>query len=98
MIKTGCYEYELPSDDAGYVYVFKENGRKLFAEQHKHELEQEDYDFLLTEISSGRAFRFQIYGGKYSLRTASIDFYIEKGYKIIEFDNYEKLKEKQRTE
>lgn len=90
--------YELSSNDAGYVYVFKRYGRRFFAEQHRYELNPSDYDFLLTKMASGRAFRFQLENGTYRLSTGSEEFYRKRGYKIIEFDNYERLKIKQRTE
>ena len=98
MIKTGRGLYEPTSGDAGYVYVFKGYGRQYFAAQHKHELNKSDYDFLLTTKASGRAFRFRFHNGRYSLSTESEEFYRRRGYKIIEFDNYERLKIKQKTE
>ena len=98
MIKTGRGLYDTTSGEAGYVYVFKGYGRRYFAEQHKQELNKPDYDFLLSTMASGRAFRFRLHNGRYSLSTKSEEFYRERGYKIIEFDNYERLKEKQRTE
>lgn len=98
MIKTGRSLYEPTSGDAGYVYVFKGYGRQYFAAQHKHELNWSDYDFLLSKMAPGKAFRFRLHNGRYSLSTESEDFYRRRGYKIIEFDNYERLKIKQKTE
>lgn len=98
MIKTGRDLCEPTSGDAGYVYVFKGYGRQYFAAQHKHELNRSDYDFLLTKMASGKAFRFRFYNGRYSLSTGGEEFYRRRGYKIIEFDNYERLKIKQKTE
>lgn len=98
MIKTGKSPFHEKGEDIGYVYKFVGYGRKFFAAQHRKELERESYDFLVSKIAPDRLFRFYWQAGEYRLTTEHEDFYRKHGYKIIVFDNGEKLTCRQRTE
>lgn len=57
------------------------------------------YKFVgFSKIAPDRLFRFYWQAGEYRLTTEHEDFYRKYGYKIIVFDNEEKLTCRQRTE